>query len=187
MLKPMQRYRVSMTVVAALALCGGLGTAACDSAANNATTPTSRSAAPEANCPPAPTVAMLDAMAGKALDPTTPAADLLKMVQGMDSVNPEPIDQALQQVRRQSPQLQFTKQITDVDAHCGSASARGTISVNGHHPMEVLVPFVYDKGYWKIGKAYFCGLLAQAAEQAPPEYQGQIEANQDRLKQLTGC
>jgi hypothetical protein len=183
-----ERYRATVTLIAGLALCGGFATAACHSAPSNSTTATSRpAAAAGANCPPAPTVAMLDAMAGKALDPNTPAADLLKMVQGMDSVNPEPIDEALRHARQQSPELQFTKQITDVDANCGTALARGTVSVNGHHPMQISVPFVYDEGRWKIGKAYFCGLLAQAAEQAPSEYQGQIEANQDRIKQLTGC
>ncbi|APE34779.1 hypothetical protein BOX37_13420 [Nocardia mangyaensis] len=155
---------------------------ACASGDDEAALPTTTTKA-GANCPAVPSTADIDALVSKAVDPNTPVAELLAMVQGMEDVDPGPIEQARQRNSASLTDLGMTWKVDKIVDNCGTASAEGKLAVNNQPGVPLTVPIVYDNDSWKIEKSTVCSLIIQGS--------GQIatggDVDQDQALTLAGC
>ncbi|TCJ97370.1 hypothetical protein [Nocardia alba] len=135
------------------------------------------------NCPAVPSTADIDALVSKAVNPNTPVAELLAMVQGMENVDPGPIEQARRRNSASIADLGMAWKVDKIVDNCGTASAEGNLAVNNQPGIPLTVPIVYDNNTWKIEKSTVCSLIIQGS--------GQIatggDVDQDQALTLAGC
>lgn len=141
-------------------------------------------ARPTGDCPAAPTVAELDALVGKAIDPDTPVEDLIPLVHGLEDVDPLPLAEALGNARADTAELDVAWKIERVVDNCGTASAEGNLTVGGQQPIPMAVPIIYHNGTWKVEKGVVCTLIAQTSTQVSTDVS--VE-EQNRATELMGC
>ncbi|WP_328661955.1 hypothetical protein [Nocardia salmonicida] len=130
-----------------------------------------------------PSTADIDALVSKAVNPNTPVAELLAMVQGMENVDPGPIEQARLRNSASMTNLGMAWKVDKIVDNCGTASAEGNLTVNNQPGIPLTVPIVYDNKTWKIEKSTVCSLIIQGS--------GQIttggDVDQDQALTLAGC
>ncbi|MFI7670169.1 hypothetical protein [Nocardia sp. NPDC049526] len=165
-----RRYVGPMTLLASLAAVA-LTVTACgsDSTENSKkATSSSISAVTPGNCPatgkyPAsPTVATLDELLRKGLDPNVPSAEKVDLVQG-GREDPELFNRMQDTLR----QMNFTARINKVTDYCdGTAIAEATLTFNGT-PNDAQIPLVAEDGRWKLDQAWGCGMVASLGQTSP--------------------
>ncbi|WP_199856797.1 hypothetical protein [Nocardia suismassiliense] len=160
----MNLRKTGRMAIAGLAVVAALGLTACGSDDKKDPPQPSRtttSAAANANQPAPPTVAELNALLQKALDPAVPSAEKLDLVQGIeaDPDLPNRLAKAYKDANAKS-------EITGVTAFGDSVSAQGKLTINGaENPIDV--PFVLDNGKWKVQKGWACNALTALNLQSP--------------------
>ncbi|WP_067547424.1 hypothetical protein [Nocardia crassostreae] len=162
----MKLQKTGRIAVATLAVATALGLSACGSGDKTETKPSKTTTAKttaNAQYPPAPTVADLNAELQKALDPNVPDSEKLDMMQGVaaDPSLPSRLAEAYQQ---NNAAITVTG-VTDLGN--GTITADGTVSIAGGAPNQVVVPFVAEDGKWKVQKEWICNTLSLANQTSP--------------------
>ncbi|PXX55631.1 hypothetical protein DFR70_121100 [Nocardia tenerifensis] len=156
--------KTGRTAIAGLAVVAALGLTACGSDDKKDSPKPSRtttSAPANANQPAPPTVEELNALLQKALDPSVPSAQKLDLVQGIEA-DPELPNRLAQAYKDANAKAE----ITGVTAFGESVSAQGKFTINGtENPVDV--PFVLDRGKWKVQKSWACNALGALNLQSP--------------------
>ncbi|MGX1805096.1 hypothetical protein ACWIGI_05225 [Nocardia sp. NPDC055321] len=159
-------FRVRALVAAAV-LCAVTGTLSACGDSGDSTAPVSRSsAAPVTDQPPIPLPGVADLNVGLtlALDPNSPRAQAVDVVQGSD-VDPELVTKMAQ--AGVSNGVQIT--VTGVRyAGNGIMEATAKLSLNGK-PVEgdAIIPFVAENGRWKLQLAWACQMLTNTGATSP--------------------
>ncbi|MFE6864596.1 hypothetical protein [Nocardia sp. NPDC057668] len=154
-------------VIAAAALCAVTGSVtACGDSGESATPVTRSSAAPVTDQPPIPLPGVADLNLGLtlALDPNSPRAQALDVVQGSNA-DPELVTKMAQ--AGVSNGVKMT--VTSVRyAGNGLMEATATLSLNGK-PVEgeAVIPFVAENGRWKLQLAWACQMLTNTGATSP--------------------
>lgn len=160
-LKLRKTGRIAIAGVAAVA---ALSLSACGSDdSKTATTPTKTSTnmtKSNANLPPTPSVADLNAQLLRALDPSVPNAEKLDLVQGAqaDPELPNRLAQAYQQAGA-------TAEVTEVTVFGDALNAKAKLTINGQESIAD-VPFVAEDGKWKVDKSWACTMMTNLGQQS---------------------
>jgi hypothetical protein len=112
--------------------------------------------------PASPTVAQLDALLKKGLDPTVPATDKADLVQGI-SGDLQLFDRLGDSLR----EAKFSTTIKGVTDYCdGTANADAALTF-GDQTTDAQVPLVADENVWKLELEWTCGLAKNLNQSSP--------------------
>ena len=156
------------TLIAGVAVAAALSLAACGDDTNSAeTTSTAKSttAAPETGIeyPPAPSAVELNAMLVKGLDPATPAAEKVTLVQDGES-DPGLFDA----VAAAAKQSNATVTVVDPILDNGDGTLTATVNMDiGGQVSAGTAGFVVENGQWKLSKEYACNIVKLANLTSP--------------------
>lgn len=164
----MQLPKTGRLAIAALTIVAALGLAACggddstDSGKSPSSTTGSTSVAPtNSNLPPTPTVAELNALFQRALDPSVSNEEKLQLVQGFEADPGLP-----NRFAEAYAQSGATAEVSSVTQFGDTLSADGKFTLGGQET-PVTVPFVLEDGRWKLQKAWVCQMLTLVNQTSP--------------------
>jgi hypothetical protein len=156
------------TLIAGVAVAAALSLAACgdDSSKADSTTSaksTTTTAATGIDYPPAPSAAELNAMLVKGLDPATPAAEKVTLVQDGEA-DPGLFDA----VAAAAKQSNATVTVVDPILDNGDGTLTATVNMDiGGQVSAGTAGFVVENGQWKLSKEYACNIVKLANLTSP--------------------
>ncbi|SEL76286.1 hypothetical protein SAMN05444583_11463 [Rhodococcus maanshanensis] len=156
------------TLIAGVAVAAALSLAACGDDTKEATPSTTKAsasttAAEELNYPAAPSAAELNAMLVKGLDPATPAAEKVTLVQDGES-DPGLFDA----VAAAAKQSNATVTVVDPILDNGDGTLTATVNMDiGGQVSAGTAGFVVENGQWKLSKEYACNIVKLANLTSP--------------------
>ncbi|MFE3289858.1 hypothetical protein [Rhodococcus sp. NPDC059234] len=155
------------TLVAGAALAAVFALGACSSNDGGTTTTTTKKATTSAvapvDSPPVPTAAELNAMLVKGLDPATPVAEKVTLVQD-GAADPGLFDQ----VAAAAKQSNATVTIVDPILDNGDGTLTATVNMNiGGQVNPGTATFVVENGKWVLSKEYACNIVKLANLTSP--------------------
>ncbi|MFC9790021.1 hypothetical protein [Rhodococcus sp. NPDC127528] len=155
------------TLVAGAALAAVFALGACssdgDSTAATTTKKTTTSAAPSVETPPVPSAADLNAMLAKGLDPATPVAEKITLVQD-GAADPGLFDQ----VAAAAKQSNATVTVVDPILDNGDGTLTATVNMDiGGQVNPGTATFVVENGKWVLSKEYACNMVKLAGLTSP--------------------
>ena len=112
-----------------------------------------------------PTVAALNDMLEKALDPDIPAEDKVNLVEGAE-VDPDLFDQ-LVQVREDNPNVTYKIMNPVIGKGPKRASVKVEVRLPDNPPTKIDAAIVFDDGRWKLAKSTVCPLLSAGDVESP--------------------
>lgn len=104
-----------------------------------------------------PTVATLNAMLDKALDPSVPNSEKTELVQG-SSADPAIFDK-LVQAKKDNPDVTYQIYPPVIPAGPNQATVKVQVKIGQNPPTKVDAGIVYDHGRWKLAKDTVCPLI----------------------------
>jgi len=155
------------TLIAGVAVAAALSLAACGDDAPSAEKPStakSTTSAPTGiEYPPAPSAVELNAMLVKGLDPATPAAEKVTLVQDGES-DPGLFDA----VAAAAKQSNATVTVVDPILDNGDGTLTATVNMDiGGQVSAGTAGFVVENGQWKLSKEYACNIVKLANLTSP--------------------
>lgn len=156
------------TLVAGVAVAAALTLGACssdesDTPAATTTKTTTAVAAPSVETPPVPTAEALNAMLVKGLDPATPVAEKVTLVQDGAS-DPGLFDQ----VAAAAAQNNATVTVVDPILDNGDGTLTATVNMKiGEQVNPGTATFVVENGNWVLSKEYACNIVKLANLTSP--------------------
>ncbi|MET4614288.1 maltose-binding protein MalE [Rhodococcus sp. PvR044] len=157
------------TLIAGVAVAAALSLAACGDDTSNADSttsskPTTTAAANDGiDYPPAPSAVELNAMLVKGLDPATPAAEKVTLVQDGES-DPGLFDA----VAAAAKQSNATVTVVDPILDNGDGTLTATVNMDiGGQVSAGTAGFVVENGQWKLSKEYACNIVKLANLTSP--------------------
>ncbi|TJZ77724.1 hypothetical protein FCG67_11595 [Rhodococcus oryzae] len=156
------------TLIAGVAVAAALSLAACGDDTNTAeTTSTAKATTTAADSsldyPPAPSAVELNAMLVKGLDPATPAAEKVTLVQDGES-DPGLFDA----VAAAAKQSNATVTVVDPILDNGDGTLTATVNMDiGGQVSAGTAGFVVENGQWKLSKEYACNIVKLANLTSP--------------------
>lgn len=157
-------FRLVGKTMAAALIAAGVLLSGCGVPAETAAPSTAVTVAEAQTASRAPSVALLESMLARALDPNVPDADKLVLVQGATAADASLFDD-LVALRADHPDLSW--RIANVHlVRDGHAVATVSVLVNGTNQRGE-AQLVFDGGRWKLDGAYACDLLRQFDRTAP--------------------
>ncbi|TQF73608.1 hypothetical protein FK531_09040 [Rhodococcus spelaei] len=155
------------TLVAGAAVAAVFALGACSSSDNTASSTTTKkttaAATTSVSTPPVPTAAELNAMLVKGLDPATPVAEKITLVQD-GAADPGLFDQ----VAAAAKQSNATVTIVDPILDNGDGTLTATVNMNiGGQVNPGTANFVVENGHWVLSKEYACNIVKLANLTSP--------------------
>ncbi|WP_420030272.1 hypothetical protein [Rhodococcus maanshanensis] len=157
------------TLIAGVAVAAALSLAACgdsesDPAPSTKAAATTTAAANDGiDYPPAPSAVELNAMLVKGLDPATPAAEKVTLVQDGES-DPGLFDA----VAAAAKQSNATVTVVDPILDNGDGTLTATVNMDiGGQVSAGTAGFVVENGQWKLSKEYACNIVKLANLTSP--------------------
>ncbi|MGW6374915.1 hypothetical protein ACWFRB_02465 [Rhodococcus sp. NPDC055112] len=156
------------TLIAGVAVAAALSLAACGDDTKEATPSTTKAAASTTaatgiDYPAAPSAVELNAMLVKGLDPATPAAEKVTLVQDGES-DPGLFDA----VAAAAKQSNATVTVVDPILDNGDGTLTATVNMDiGGQVSAGTAGFVVENGQWKLSKEYACNIVKLANLTSP--------------------
>nr|WP_027502272.1 hypothetical protein [Rhodococcus sp. UNC363MFTsu5.1] len=157
------------TLIAGVAVAAALSLAACGDDTNTADKTSTAKATTTAaandgiDYPPAPSAVELNAMLVKGLDPATPAAEKVTLVQDGES-DPGLFDA----VAAAAKQSNATVTVVDPILDNGDGTLTATVNMDiGGQVSAGTAGFVVENGQWKLSKEYACNIVKLANLTSP--------------------
>lgn len=155
------------TLVAGVVVAAALTLGACSSDGGDTATTTTKKAptttAEAIATPPAPTAAELNAMLAKGLDPATPAAEKVTLVQDGAS-DPGLFDQVAAAAKANNATVTVVDPILDN----GDGTLTATVNMKiGDQVNPGTATFVVENGQWVLSKEYACNMVKLANLTSP--------------------
>lgn len=148
-------------VAVACAACGGSESPSRSSAPSSAAQVTE---APSNSADRAPSAQQLEEMLTRAVDPNTPLADKLALVEGATEAD-APLFDELVRLRKDNPGVSWHigKPVLE---HPGTAKAQFSVLMDGTNQLAYAT-LVFDGGRWKLQRSYTCQMIAQVGRNSP--------------------
>jgi maltose-binding protein MalE len=155
------------TLIAGVAVAAALSLAACGDSESDPAPSTKAAATTTATTgieyPPAPSAVELNAMLVKGLDPATPAAEKVTLVQDGES-DPGLFDA----VAAAAKQSNATVTVVDPILDNGDGTLTATVNMDiGGQVSAGTAGFVVENGQWKLSKEYACNIVKLANLTSP--------------------
>lgn len=155
------------TLVAGVAVAAALTLGACSSGGDEPTKTSTKTAtttaAAEAEFPAAPSAAELNAMLAKGLDPATPEAEKVTLVQDGES-DPGLFGQVAAAATAANAKVTVVDPILDN----GDGTLTATVNMDiGGQVNPGTAGFVVENGQWKLSKEYACNIVKLASLTSP--------------------